>query len=117
MTRNWNLRAIVYLVIAAVGLVGTWTYNLQSAAEMRNYLGDWFNSGPSVLSLTTDILVVAVAASIFMIVEGRRLKMRWLVVYIILIPFVALAFSFPLFLAMRERRLVALALKDRQEIQ
>ncbi|RUR01790.1 DUF2834 domain-containing protein [Labedella endophytica] len=103
--RRWTPRAYLYLALAAAGLVGTWTYNVIAIIERRDVLGDWFGGGPSVSSLTTDLLVVAVAAVIFMIVEGRRLRMKrvWLVV--LTAPFIALAFAFPLFLALRERAL------------
>lgn len=102
---RWTPRAVLYLVLAGLGLVGTWTYNVVAILESRDYLGDWFGSGPSVSSLTTDLLVVAIAAVIFMIVEGRRLGMRRLWLYLLAVPFLALAFAFPLFLAVRERAL------------
>jgi hypothetical protein len=101
--RHWTPGAVLYLVLAGVGLVGTWTYNVIAILENRDYLGDWFASGPSVSSLTTDLLVVAVAAVIFMIAEGRRLGMRRIWLYLLAVPFIALAFALPLFLAFRER--------------
>jgi predicted membrane chloride channel (bestrophin family) len=104
---RWTPRALLYLVLAAVGLVGTWTYNVTAILEKRDYLGDWFQSGPSVSSLTTDLLVVAVAAVIFMIVEGRRLRMKRVWLFVLAAPFIALAFALPLFLAFRERALTA----------
>lgn len=99
-----NVRAGIYFLLALVGVVGTWTYNLASIAEGRNYLGDWLNSGPSVTSLVVDILVVAVVFIVFMVVEAVRLKIHWLWIFacIATIPVVALAFSFPLFLGIRE---------------
>ena len=105
MTGGWNGRATAYLVLAIVGLAGTWTFNLFAIAARRDYLGDWLGSGPAVLSLTVDVLVAAVAAAVFMVVEARRVGMRRVWIYLVLIPVVALAFALPLFLAMRERRL------------
>lgn len=104
---RWTPRALLYLALAVVGLVGTWTYNVIAILEERDYLGDWFQSGPSVSSLTTDLLVVAVAAVIFMIVEGRRLRMKRIWLFVLAAPLIALAFAFPLFLAFRERALAA----------
>jgi len=63
------------------------------------------NSGPAVSSLTVDLLVVAVAGSILIIVEAKRLGMRFGWLYVVLSGLTAFAFTFPLFLAMRERRL------------
>jgi hypothetical protein len=51
------------------------------------------------------VLVVAVAACVFFVVEGRRLGMRHTWVLIPLTFVIALAFTFPLFLAWRERTL------------
>ncbi|RWZ68115.1 DUF2834 domain-containing protein [Labedella populi] len=102
---RWTPRAVLYLVLAVIGLVGTWTYNVVAILERRDYLGDWFGSGPSVSSLTTDLLVVAIAAVLFMVVEGRRLRMRRVWLFLLAVPLLALAFAFPLFLAFRERAL------------
>ncbi|WP_374008381.1 DUF2834 domain-containing protein [Leifsonia sp. LS-T14] len=105
MNPRWNGRAIAYIVLALIGLVGTWAFNISAVLAHRDYLGDWTGSGPAVTSLTIDILVAAVAAIVFMVVESRRIGMRRVWIYILLIPLVALAFAFPLFLAMRERHL------------
>ena len=70
---------------------------------MRNFIGDWVNSGPAVSSLTVDLFVVAVAGSILIIVESRRLGLRGGWIYLVLAGLTAFAFVFPLFLAMRER--------------
>ena len=105
MRGGWTPAAIVYLVLAIAGLVGTWTFNVIAIVEQRDFLGEWFGSGPSVGSLAVDLGVVAVAAIVFMIAEAARLGMRRVWVYIVLVPFVALAFGFPLFLCARERRL------------
>lgn len=102
---RWNGRAIFFLVLAALGLVGTWAFNVAAIVQHRDYVGDWLQSGPAVSSLTVDVLIAAVAAIAFMVFESRRLGMRRVWVYIVLIPLVALAFALPLFLAMRERAL------------
>jgi len=107
MTRNWTPLALIWLVLAVIGLVGTWYFNLGSIVAGRDFVGDWVGSGPSVSSLTVDLLIAAVAGSILIIVESKRLGMRFGWVYIVLSLVIAFAFAFPLFLALRERRLVA----------
>lgn len=104
---HWTPLAVAYLVLSVLGLIGTWTYNTIAIIEQRDFLGDWFGSGASVSSLTTDLLIVAVAGSVFIIVEARRLGMKrgWL--YIVLSGITAFACMFPLFLCMRERALTA----------
>lgn len=105
MTRYWNSRAITFGVIAIIGLIGTWTYNAIAIIERNDFVGDWFNNGPAVGSLTTDLLVMAIAGCAFIVIEGRRLGMRHLWAYIAFSGLTAIAFTFPLFLANRERHL------------
>ena len=109
MRAHWSPLAVVYLVLSLGGLVGTWTFNVLAIAGMRDYIGDLLTSGPSVSSITVDLLVVAVAGSIFIIVEARRLGMRFGWLYVVGSALTAFAFTFPLFLAMRQRRLNARA--------
>jgi hypothetical protein len=67
---------VIYLLLSALGLVGTWFYNLRfDPAQDGSYLAGWFANAASS-SAAVDVIVVAVAAVIFMIVEGRRLRMR-----------------------------------------
>jgi hypothetical protein len=103
LTRHWTPLAITYLVLAVGGLIGTWTFNISAIVQMRDFIGDVVNSGPAVSSLTVDLLVVAVAGSILIIVESRRLGLRGGWIYVLLAGLTAFAFVFPLFLAMRER--------------
>ena len=70
MTRYWNSRAITFGVIAIIGLIGTWTYNAIAIIERNDFVGDWFNNGPAVGSLTTDLLVMAIAGGALVVVQG-----------------------------------------------
>lgn len=54
-------------------------------------------------SLASDFWVGSAAALISMVIEGRRLQMQRLWVYVVLTFVIARAFSFPLFLFVRER--------------
>lgn len=109
MTRNWSPLALVYLGLAVVGLIGTWWFNALAIMQMRDYIGDLMTSGPAVSSFTVDLLIVAIAGSIFIVVEARRLRMRLGWLYVVGAAVIAFAFAFPLFLAMRERRSTELA--------
>ena len=102
---RWTPLAIAYLALAVVGLVATFALNAWSVVQARDYLGDLVTSGPAVASIGTDLLVVAVAGCVFLVGEARRLGMRRAWLYIVLSAVTAFAFTFPLFLAMRERRL------------
>lgn len=107
--RPWQVRLVVagYLVLAAAGLIGTWYYNLQFTGEGgQNYLEAWF-ANPASSSAAVDVIVTAVAACLFYLREGARLRLRWTVALVPLTFLVALAFTFPLFLAVRELALTA----------
>lgn len=105
MTRDWTPLALIYLLLAVAGLVGTWTFNVLAIVQMADFIGDLVTSGPAVSSITVDLLVVAIAGSVFIIVEARRLRMRFGWLYVVGAGLTAFAFTFPLFLAMRERQL------------
>lgn len=110
MTKNWTPLAVTWLVLAIAGLVGTWIFNALAIVQMRNFIGDLVNSGPVVSSLTVDLLIVAIVGSILIIVEARRLGMKRAWLYIVFSGITAFAFTFPLFLAMRERAITARAI-------
>jgi hypothetical protein len=107
MKSHWTPLAITYLALSIVGLVGTFILNAWTVVQARNYFGDIFGSGPAVSSIGVDLLIVAIAGATFIIVEARRLGMKRAWLYIVLSAVTAFAFTFPLFLAMRERRLAS----------
>lgn len=104
MLKNWNLRSKIYLLLSVIGLIGTWYYNFLAIQQGRDFFADW-SSTPAVSSATTDLFIVASAASIFMYLEGKKLKMKYIWLYILGSFITAIAFTFPLFLAMRERKI------------
>lgn len=93
----------VYLALAAIGLVGTAVANIAGFGGPNPFV-QWFAT-PANTSLAIDLFVVASAASIFIIIEGRRVGVRWPWLYVVGSFVTAIAFTFPLFLAMRERQL------------
>lgn len=105
MSKNWTPLAVVYLVLSVIGLAGTAVFNALAVVQMRDFFGDWWGSGPAVSSLTVDLLIVAIAGSILIIIEAKRLGMKRAWLYLVLSGVTAFAFTFPLFLAMRERAL------------
>ena len=101
---NRHARFFFFLILSIVGLVTAWIFNGIASVTGQNYLDAWFGSAVDwVLSL--DILIVAIAGSAFMIFEAKKLGMKRVWLYIALSGVTAFAFTFPLFLAMRERRL------------
>lgn len=102
---RFSSAGIVYLSLAAIGLAGTAYFNITGFTGVSgNFLAAWF-ANPAVSSLSVDLLVSASAASIFIILEGRRLGMRMPWLYVLGSFVTAVAFTLPLFLAMRERHM------------
>ena len=105
---NHQARFVFFLILSIIGLITAWVFNGIASVTGQNYLDAWFGSAVDwVLSL--DILLVVIAGSAFMIFEARKLGMKRVWLYILLSGVTAFAFTFPLFLAMREKKLAALA--------
>lgn len=105
--REW-----IYLILSIIGLVSTWYFNLQ----FMNQTGGGFDIGAFISdgmataassSLAMDITIAAIAGFTWMIVEGRKLGMKFPWLYVVVGCFTAFAFAFPFFLFMRERHLAA----------
>jgi succinate dehydrogenase hydrophobic anchor subunit len=101
---NQRRNAYFFFVISAVGLVTAWTFNGLAVMRGENYLADGFTSNVDwVYSL--DLLIGGISGMAFIIIEGRRLKMRRLWLYIALSFITAFAFVFPFFLGFRALKL------------
>ena len=101
---NQRRNAYFFFALSLIGLVTAWTFNGLAVMRGENYLADGFTSNVDwVYSL--DLLIGGVAGMSFIIIEGRRLKMRRLWLYIALAFVTAFAFVFPLFLGFRSLRL------------
>ena len=99
---------VLYGVIAAVALVATWRQNLAfMGGSDAGFIGFWqaLLVNRATISITVDIFLVSLAASIWMVLEARRLHMRFAWLYVLGGIFIAISVTFPLFLLARERKL------------
>lgn len=113
--RGCTALAVIWFALAVVGLVGTWAFNIAFFADAGGlgYLEGWFANAASS-SAAVDVIVVAVAACVFILAEGARLGWaRWVWVLVPLSFAIAVAFTFPLFLGLREIALHRRAIKPR----
>lgn len=104
-TRSHLVLASCFFALSAAGLIATWAFNIAfitgDGAE-GGYLAAWFANDASS-SAAVDLIVMAVAACVVMLVEGARLGWgRWVWVLVPLSFLIAVAFTFPLFLGLRE---------------
>ena len=104
MTTSQHVRFWLYLSLAVIGLVTAWTFNALAVIDNADYITAWFGSAVDWV-LGADLAIVAIAAVIFMFAEGSRLGMKNVWIYVVLAGVTAMAFTLPLFLAMRERHL------------
>jgi hypothetical protein len=102
-------RKYIYLILAFLGFGLTWYYNIQFYLHSENtsilYFIEQTVTTIPAKSISADISIVAVTFLVWMSVESIRhqIKHWWLIFPLTF--FVALAFSFPFFLFMRETRL------------
>ena len=107
-TRLHKVLFWIYMTLSIIGLVTAWIFNGIAVMNNEDYLGAWFGTAVDWV-LSADLTVVAFAVVILMITEAKRLGMKRVWLYIVLSGVTAMAFTFPLFLAMRERKLASLS--------
>lgn len=110
MTRAETVRCWIYGLLALAALIGT-QWALVDFISAKGSLSDFLNAtvdGPAATFTTIDLMTVAVVATIFMVVEGRRMKVPLLWLYVVLVFVVAVSVAFPLFLIARTRTVATL---------
>jgi Terpene cyclase DEP1 len=98
----------VYGAIAVAALIATWSQNLAYLDKPARFLLDFMNDSkvtPASRSLTVDILLFALAATILMVIEARKHGVKYVWLYIAGGFAVAISVTFPLFLIARELRM------------
>lgn len=105
-----SVRETVYLVLALLGVVAGWYFNIQyyqTAGENFGWI-DWTRQclvNPAAASALMDLTFGYIILSLWMVLEARRLGMRFGWLYIVLAVGISFAFGVGLFLMLRERRL------------
>jgi len=97
---------VVYALTGLVALVGTWGNNIEYldlgivGANVHFWQETLVN--PASRSITVDILCLALAAIVWMLLEARRLSMRGAWLWVLFGVFVAMGAAFPWFMVHRE---------------
>ena len=98
----------VYGAIAVAALIATWSQNLAYFDKPARFLLDFMNDSkvtPASRSLTVDILLFFLAATILMVIEARKHGVKFVWLYIAGGWAIAISVTFPLFLIARELRM------------
>jgi hypothetical protein len=95
----------LYLGIAVLALIGTWSQNLAFFRESGSFSALSFIeacfANHAAASISIDILFFGLAAFIFMGIEAKRLGIRFFWVYVALSCLIAISVTFPIFMAVR----------------
>ncbi len=102
-----KLLCTVYTAIALVALIATWSQNILFFRGGGEFLGFWeaTKANPASRSITVDIALLLLAVAILMVIEARRLGVKYVWAYILGGFLIAISVTFPLFLLARELRL------------
>ena len=103
--------AWLYLALAIAGAILPWLANLDviresggSTFDLARFIAQ-ANANPAAQSLSRDLLIGATAFTIWMVVEAKRLQIKYFWVALLASFGLAFACGAPLFLFLRERRL------------
>jgi hypothetical protein len=106
MTRSEKFLCALYAVVAVVVLFATWVNNIAFMRDPENWqISSWYNAlyaNYAAASFINDLFALCIAVSIFMVVEGIRLKIRFFWLYILLSGLTAISFTFPVFMIARQ---------------
>jgi Terpene cyclase DEP1 len=104
-----KLICAAYTSIAIVALPATWINNIAFMSQPDNAsMMDFVRAAyanAAAASLSNDLFLLAAAACIFMVVEGRRVGVRYVWLYLLLSPLIAISVTFPLFLLARHLKI------------
>jgi hypothetical protein len=113
MTANQKLLCAFYALVAALALYATWSQNIQLMSPGMGPLDPYvvfveqMKVNPASRSIAEDIGFFLLAAAAFMVIEARRLGVRFVWLYIVLGFLIAISVTFPIFMIAREMRLAA----------
>ena len=120
MTRSEKFLCMLYAFLAVFALIATWSNNLAflSMPQNRN-IWSWYHAlyaNHAVASITNDLFLLAIVVCIFIIIEGRRLQMRYIWWYVLLSGPSAISFTFPLFLIARQIKIAQLRQVEKSKL-
>jgi len=99
----------IYLIIAIIGIVYTWYFNIQfyqsvEDTSIANFIAQAKATFPAK-SISADLTVVLIAFFAWFIPDAIKLKVKYWWILIPLTFIVAIAFTFPMYLFMRQNRI------------
>ena len=112
MQRQDKVLRAAYAALSVGALIATWSQNIAFFATKANGGLIGFIKGvyanPAAASFSNDLIIVFLAAILFMIVEARRLGIPRVWIYVVLGFTIAISVAFPAFLFVRQGRIASL---------
>ncbi|MEY4525316.1 MAG: hypothetical protein RIR57_686 [Bacteroidota bacterium] len=101
----------LYLILSIVG--GGFTFYFVFEGMMENkgtfdvisFVQSTWTTNPYAKSLSCDFWTGAIAGTLFILLEGMRIKIKNLYLYLLATVLIGFAFAFPLFLFFRHQKL------------
>ena len=100
----------IFLILSIIGACTTWYFNIQYFIDPTidgvpsGYISQTVTTYPA-MSFTADLSVVGFAFIAWMVIESKRIKINYWWVLIPLTFLIALAFTCPFYLYLREKAL------------
>jgi hypothetical protein len=110
MNRSRTALVVAYGLLSLLGLIIPWYFNLKymviegQTFTVQAFLAAGFTN-TLASSLTSDFFIGSTAVLVWMMVEAKRIGMRFRWAYLVMTFAIAFAFACPLFLMMRELHL------------
>ncbi len=112
MTVSRKALCVIYGIIGLIAIIATWGNVLGLLAEY-GFWGGTFKFWKDVLVnessrfITSDLLFLAMAVVVWMVLEARRLHIPGVWLYVVFGFLIAISVTFPLFMIHREVKLAA----------
>ena len=111
MTSSQRYLCAFYALVATAALIATWSQNIAYMGDgllgaLRTFVIET-KANPASRSITVDIGFFLLASAAFMVIEARRLGVRFVGLYILFGFLIAISVTFPLFMIARELRIAA----------
>lgn len=98
----------IYSLLAVLGLLGTWYFNLQYIGQGGSLMLLPFLQAATPTALTTaitlDVYIAALVFSIWVVRDAKESQMRFAWVYVALTFLVGLCFAWPLYLHCKSKK-------------
>ena len=96
---------VTYIFIAIGALIATWYHNiLFIKTNGKGFMGfiNGMYANHAAASIANDVLFLGIAVNVLMIVEAKRIGIKYVWLYILLSFVVAISVMAPIFLAVRQ---------------